>query len=116
MPRNCIRQRPALNTRTRMDNHSGALVYHGKKIIFEDDIDRDILRLESRDRCLDQVDLDLFATADLVRWLYRFVIDENIFVLDQTLKPRARPAVDILRKIYVETLAGIKFDSNKDRG
>ena len=68
-----------------MHHHSRWFVDDGEKLVFINNIERNILRLKSRDRCLDQVDLDLVALANLVRRLDGLVVDENILVIDQPL-------------------------------
>lgn len=102
-----IRQRPALHACSGMDDHAGRFVYNGEKLVLVNDIEGNILGLKSRDRSLDEVDLDIVVLADLVRWLYRFVVDENVLVIDQPLQSRTRPAVDVLGKIRVETHTGM---------
>ena len=49
-----------------MDDHSGRFVDHRQRIVFENDVERNIFRFESRHGRLGQFDLDLVIFADFI--------------------------------------------------
>ena len=72
-----------------VDDQPAGLSYHREHLIFENDIEWDILRLEFRDRDFGQIDVDLVTLPELVRRLNLFLIDENVAPFDQALQSRA---------------------------
>src|SRR5438128_2252301 len=88
MIRDRVRQRAALDAGTGMYDHSCRFVDDGEIFILENDVERDVLRLKSRDWNFDQVDLDLVVFVNFIRWFDRSFVDENVLVLDQPLESR----------------------------
>ena len=103
-----ICQSSRLDTGAGMHDHAGRFVDNGEVFVLVNNIERDIFRLKSRDRHLDQIDLDDIAIVNFVGRFHRLFVDENVFVNDQPLQTRPRPTVDALCEIGVETLADVR--------
>ena len=83
-----------MNAGRGMDDQSGGLVYNDECFVFVDDLDRDRFRSEVGCSRGDQLDFEFVVFAQLVGRLGRLAVDENVFGFDETLEPRATPAVN----------------------
>ena len=85
-----------------MDDHAGGFVDDGEIFVFVNDVERNIFGLEAWRPALGQLDLDLVVFPQLVRCFCAFRFTSTSPSVDQPLKPRARPAVDLFGEKCVE--------------
>ena len=95
-----------LNAGSRVHDHAGGFVDHCEILILENDIERDILRLEPSDGFYGQVDIDLVPGPEFIGSFGGLIVDQHIAVLDQLLQLRTRPAFDHFRQERVQAFAG----------
>src|SRR4030095_2972468 len=103
MESDSVGERAGRSTGGRMYYKSGRFVYDEERFIFVDNIDRNVLGCKSRGHRQAELNFNFIVGAQFVRRLRGFAVDENIFILNQTLQTCATPVVDLRRKVGVET-------------
>src|SRR5215216_1001148 len=90
-----------------MDHQSRRFIYNHQRLIFVDDLDRNVLRRKRiRDRS-DQLHFDLIVFAKFVGRFGEPAVYEYVFTFDQPLQTRPAPALELRSKIGVETNANM---------
>ena len=87
----CAGRRPS----GRMDHQPCRFVYHDKRVVFVNNLKRNIFRNERVCGGRDQLDFDFVLFADFVRRLRRLAINEYVLILDQTLQTCSTPTLDL---------------------
>ncbi len=78
-----------------MDHKSGGFIYDGQRLVFINDLDRNIFRRKGIGRRRDQFDFDLVVFAELVGRFRDLTVYEDVFVFDQALQARPAPTVNL---------------------
>src|ERR1051325_9753706 len=86
-----------------MDHESGGLIYDNQRLIFINDLDRNVLRRESGCHRSDQLHFDTIVFAEFVGRFGGLIVYEYIFTLDQPLQTRPAPALELRSKIGIES-------------
>jgi len=59
----CVRERAAVNSSSGMNDQTGWLVYDDERVVFVDDLDRNIFRSETRRSGRDEFDFEFVVFA-----------------------------------------------------
>ena len=86
-----------------MDHQPGPFIYDDQRLIFVDDLDRNVLRRKGIRRRSDQIHFDLIIFAEFVRRFSGLTVYEDVFIFNKSLQARAAPALELRSKIRIET-------------
>src|ERR1051325_840638 len=107
----CVGKRAGKRAGRRMDHEPSGFIYDHQRLVFINDLERNIFRREEVRRRRDQLNFNLVMLAKFVGWLRDFPVYEYIFILDQPLQARAAPAFKLRSEVNIKTTAGM-FWSN----
>jgi len=91
----CIRERAGRHAGRRMDHEPSRFVYHDERVVFVNNINRNILRYERLRRGRDQLNFDFIMFPNFVRRFRRLAVNEYVFILDQALETCSTPTLDL---------------------
>jgi hypothetical protein len=99
---------------SRVDHHSGRLIYHREIIIFINNVERDFFRHCAHWRSFGFADdFNLLASAELKGRPRRFPIDENLFLRDKLLDSRTAGVPELGDEEVIEAPAGMLWADNE---
>ena len=100
-----------------MHHQSCGLVQNDQRVIFKNEIDRNILRSQWRGRSLVRnLKDDFIPRAERIRRLCYDLIDEGMTVLDEPLEPCARKIRTLGSEKFIQTLTGLLRSDKKLNG
>ena len=86
-----------------MDHQTRRFIYDHQRLIFVNDLDRNVFRRKDVCRRSDQLHFDLIVFAEFVGRFGWLAVYEDVFIFNQPLQTRAAPALELRSKIGVET-------------
>jgi eukaryotic-like serine/threonine-protein kinase len=95
-----------------MHDHAGGLVEHQQVVVFEEDVERDVLRRGIERHGLGDRDGDKVAGFHGIARLGRAAIHHDVLLADERLDARARQVGKARGEVGIEALAGVVIDSN----
>ena len=100
-----------------MHHHAGGLVDDGEVLVFEDDVERNVLRSGFERRGMRFAgDENLFATAQFERGFRLRTVDGDIALIEQQLHARSADALKLRGDEVIETLTrGLGWDGDGAR-
>jgi hypothetical protein len=101
-----IRQRSPSDTRGRVHDHACRFVDYHEKVIFINDLKRNVFGSKAGEGQRGQFRIDLIVRAQFIGWLRGATVDNHIAVVNQALQSRTTPGLNVFGEKGIKPLTG----------